>query len=316
MTGDVRGEEHWARKGAVDLFLWRKVLARELLPREGRAGGAAGGRPPIVLVHGSSTSAIPSFDLQVAGQPDYSFMDWLARRGWDVWTLDHEGYGRSTVTDGNSDVSCGADDLAAATPVIAAATGATGLFVYGMSSGALRAGLFAQRAPDVVRRLVLDAFVWTGEGSPTLAKRREGVAEFRASNRRPISRASIESIFLRDLPGTTHPAVMAACAEAQMQLGDSVPTGTYLDMTTHLPLVEPSAIAAPTLIVRGEHDGIATVDDLLAFFRRLPSGDKRFASLPGIAHVSPLGIRRHLLWNAVDEFFAAGLVEDAEGGAA
>lgn len=293
---DVEGEEHWARKGPVELFLWRKRCAQ-----------ADAARPPLVLVHGSSTCGIPSFDLSVPGQPDYSFMDWLARRGWDVWTLDHEGYGRSSRTDGNSDVASGAADLAAAAPVIAAATGRDGLFVYGMSSGALRAALFAQNAPDLVRRLVLDAFVWTGEGSPTLAKRREGIAAFRASNRRAIDRAYIESIFTRDLPGTTHPDVIAACAAAQVATGDDVPTGTYLDMTTRLPLVDPARIAAPTLVVRGEHDGIATVEDLLAFLARLPSGDKRFASLPGVAHVSPLGVRRHLLWNAVDDFLRAGL---------
>ncbi|MFG1425898.1 alpha/beta hydrolase [Roseixanthobacter glucoisosaccharinicivorans] len=296
MTSEIQSEEHWARKGPVSLFLWRKRLAQPV-------GDV---RPPIILVHGSSTSGIPSFDLQVPGQSDYSFMDWLARRGWDVWTLDHEGYGRSTITDGNSDVATGAQDLAAAHEVIAQATGSPRAYVYGMSSGALRAALFAQNAPQVVQRLVLDAFVWTGEGSPTLAKRKEGIASFRASNRRPIIYAYIESIFTRDEPGTTHPAVIAACAEAQMALGDSVPTGTYLDMTTNLPLVDPLKIAAPTLIVRGEHDGIATIEDLLEFFRQLPSGDKRFASLPGIAHVSPLGIKRHLLWNAVDEFLTAG----------
>jgi len=44
---------------------------------------------------------------------------------------------------------------------------------YGISSGALRAGLFAQRHPERVARLALDAFVWTGEGSPTLEARRK-----------------------------------------------------------------------------------------------------------------------------------------------
>jgi non-heme chloroperoxidase len=277
MNTEIEGEEHWAQKGPVSLYLWRKRLA------------SGEKRPPVILVHGSSMSGLPSFDLQVPGHPDYSFMDYLARRGWDVWTLDHEGYGRSTITEGNSDVACGAADLAAASAVIAEKTGAQ--------------QAFAQNRPDYVTRLVLDAFVWTGKDSPTLAKRKEGIASFQASNRRKISRESIKGIFERDHPGTTHPAVAEACAEAQLALGDSVPTGTYLDMTTKLPLVSPDKIEAPTLIVRGEHDGIATMDDLLAFFRRLPTGDKRFASLPGLAHVTPLGVRRHVLWQAVDQFF-------------
>lgn len=295
----IRGEEHWARKGGVSLYLWRKRAVDLQPPCET-------GRPPVILVHGSSMSARPTFDLDVPGVPDYSFMDWLAHAGWDVWTLDHEGYGRSTVTAGNSDIACGVEDLKAATEVIARTTGATAFNLYGLSSGALRAAAFAQAAPERVARLVLDAFVWTGEGSPTLAKRREGAATFRAEARRAISRDFIVGIFERDAPGTTDPAAAEACAAAQLALGDSVPTGTYLDMTTRLPLVDPAQITTPTFVVRGEHDGIAAMEDLLEFFRRLPSADKRFAVLPGLAHCTPLGLRRHALWSAVGEFFDSG----------
>lgn len=297
MTSDLIVEEHWAHKGPVSLFVTRKRL-QGLGP-----GGAA--RRPVILVHGSSTSALPTFDLTVPGCPDYSFMEWLALRGWDVWAMDHEGYGRSTVTDGNSNVASGVEDLKATAALIAAKTGAAAFNIYGLSSGSLRAAAFAQAAPDLVARLVLDAFVWTGEGSPTLAKRREGVSQFREASRRPIDRDYIRSIFLRDKPGTTELAVADACADAQLAFGASVPTGTYLDMTTALPLVDPALISAPTLIVRGEYDGIATMEDLLGFFQRLPSSDKRFAVLPGLAHVTPLGVRRHLLWSATAEFFDA-----------
>ena len=300
----IPGTEHWARKGPVSLFVWRK---------DGSASGRATAptRAPVILVHGSSMSALPTFDLDVPGHRDYSTMDWLARRGFDVWTLDHEGYGRSTITDGNSDIACGVEDLRAATDLIAAETGSASFLMYGLSSGALRAAAFAQACPERVARLVLDAFVWTGEGSPTLAKRREGAETFRTQNRRPIDRAFIEGIFLRDKPGTTDPAVARACAEAQVALGASVPTGTYLDMTTRLPLVDPAAIRAPTLVVRGEHDGIATLDDLVEFFKRLPTGDKRLAVLPEVAHCTPLGTRRHLLWRAMAEFFDPGTREEA-----
>lgn len=292
----IIAEEHWACKSEVSLFLWRK--------RAGDGVTAGSTRPPVILVHGSSLSALPSFDLTVPSRPDYSFMDWLARRDYDVWTLDHEGYGRSTITESNADIACGVEDLKVATAEISARTGAKSFYLYGMSSGALRAGAFAQAEPDRVKRLVLDAFVWTGEGSPTLAKRRDGLTFFKKNNRRPIDRAFITSIFTRDLPGTTDPAVVEACAEAQLAYADSVPTGTYLDMTSRLPLVDPERINVPTMIVRGEHDGIATMDDLLAFFRRLPGGDKRFAVLPGLAHCTSLGLKRHLLWTTVANFMS------------
>lgn len=302
MTADPHlvSEEHWAQKGDVSLFVARKRLRERSADQRQRL--------PVILVHGSSNSALPTFDLTVPGHPDYSLMDWLALRGWDVWAMDHEGYGRSTVTSGNSDIATSVEDLKAMGNVITAETGTTAFNLYGLSSGSLRVAAFAQSAPDRAARIVLDAFVWTGEGSPTLEKRKEGVAQFRASNRRAIDLDYLVGIFLRDGPGTTHPAVAEACALAQLKYDNSVPTGTYLDMTTKLPLVDPAKISSPTFVVRGEHDSLATMSDLLAFFDRLSTNDKRFAVLPHLAHVATLGKNRHVLWNAVDEFFQAGFI--------
>src|SRR6185312_7703973 len=113
------------------------------------------------------------------------------------------------------------------------------LLVYGISSGALRAALFAQRHPEMVVRLALDAMVWTGEGSPTLAERKKKLPEFQAKNRRPIDRAFVHSIFTRDHPGTADDNVVEAFASAILALDDSVPTGTYVDMCSKLPIVDP-----------------------------------------------------------------------------
>src|SRR6185436_17142645 len=101
--------------------------------------------------------------------------------------MDNEGYGRSDKKRPiNNDISNGADDLAAGSEYILRKTGAKSLLVYGISSGALKAALFAERHPARVARLALDAMVWTGEGSPTLEQRRKRLDEFEAVNRRPI----------------------------------------------------------------------------------------------------------------------------------
>ena len=60
----------------------------------------------------------------------------------------------------------------------------------------------------------------------------------------------IRSIFTRDKPGTSDPAVAEAMADAELKFGDSVPTGPYLDMTTRLPVVDPLKIKSPVLIAR------------------------------------------------------------------
>ena len=154
-AGPIWSAEYWAKKGDVSLNLFRK--------RAGRPQAEEPPRPVLFLVHGSSISARPSFDLAVPGSgAEYSLMNVFSAWGFDVWTMDHEGYGRSSRTDGNSDIASGVEDLKAA--------------------------------------------------------------------------------------------------------------GTYLDMTANLPVVDPARVQAPVLLVGGEHDGIATEEDLLDFGRRLSCG--------------------------------------------
>jgi pimeloyl-ACP methyl ester carboxylesterase len=293
--GAIRGEEHWtAKDGDVKLFLFEKC-----------AGDPAQSIGTILFVHGSSMAGRPTFDLQVPGRPDSSAMDHFARRGCDCWCVDMEGYGRSTKDrDNNAPIAQGADDCHAAALYIQALRGKHPLLVYGISSGALRAALFAERHPEMVARLALDAMVWTGEGSPTLAERRKKLPEFIGKNRRPMSKAFIHSVFDRDHPNTAERHVIEAFAEAVVALDSSVPTGTYVDMCSRLPVVDPEKIAVPTLIMRGQFDGIASMDDLLKFFAKLPNPDKQFAVMPGISHASFQQKNYMIVYHILASFFA------------
>ena len=271
----IQGNEHWTQKGDVKLFLWEKRRAQN-----------SPDRGTILFVHGSSMASQPTFDLQVPGRP--GAMDYFAGQGFDTWSVDMEGYGRSTKDRGaDATISEGSDDLKAATDYIFKVRNHTGpLLVYGISSGALRAALFAQRHPNRVKRLALDAHVWTGEGSPTLVERRKKLPEFLKTKRRPIDRKFVRSIFERDHPGTADDNVIEAFADHILQLDDSIPNGTYIDMCNHLPVVDPAQIKVPTIVMRGEYDGVASFKDLLNFFEALPNPDKQFAVMPGIAHAS------------------------------
>jgi pimeloyl-ACP methyl ester carboxylesterase len=287
------GEEHWTKKDDIRLFLWNKKAA---------AGVAHKGT--LFFVHGSSMASQPTFDLQVPGRPFSSAMDWFAAQGYDTWTMDNEGYGRSDKHRPiNSDIGNGADDLVAGSDYILKATGAKNLLMYGISSGALKAALFAQRHPERGSRLALDAFVWTGEGSPTLEQRKKKLAEFQARTRRPIDRAFVHSIFNRDHPGTADEATIEAFADAILTLDSSMPTGTYVDMCSKLPLVDPRKIRASTIILRGEHDGIASIEDLLAFFQRLPNMQKQFSVMAGISHASFQQKNYMMVYDILHAFF-------------
>jgi alpha-beta hydrolase superfamily lysophospholipase len=109
----------------------------------------------ILLVRNPESSrSSQSFDLTVPGQGDNSLRDQFAGYGFDVWTMDFEGYGRSDGTQGNSDIASGVEDLKAAVDVVARETGQARFHFFGESSGALRAGAFAMVRPERVNQMV------------------------------------------------------------------------------------------------------------------------------------------------------------------
>jgi pimeloyl-ACP methyl ester carboxylesterase len=268
------GKGHTIPMGRQHLFLWEKA------PHAAPLG-------TILFVHGSSMASTPGFDLQVPGRPEASPMNWFASRGFNTWCFDCRGYGRSSKEpDIVATIDEGAEDAAAASEYIMSRSATGPLLVYGISSGALRAALFTQRHPDRVRRLALDAMVWTGRGSPTLEQRTKNLAKWRETTRRPIDRAFLNSIYERDLPGTGLDELIQPFIEQCLELDSSVPNGTYIDMCVNLPVVDPRSILVPTVIMRGEHDGIASLDDLVEFFKLLPNNDKQITVTPGVAHSS------------------------------
>src|SRR5579883_672221 len=300
-TAAVWSAEYTAKKGPVSLALYRK--------RMGAPKAGAAPLPVLFLVHGSSISSRPSFDLTVPGHGEYSVMNTFAGYGFDVWTMDHENYGRSSQTGGNSDIASGVEDLKAGIELVVRETGQQKVHIFGESSGALRAGAYAMARPERVDRLVFGAFTYKGDNSPTLKERAKQLDYYRTHNRRLRDRAMIRSIFTRDKAGTSDPALGEYLADQELKFGDQVPTGTYLDMTAHLPVVDPAKVLAPVLLIRGEYDGIATVDDLTEFFRQLPNGDRQFVILPGMAHSVVLGLNRKLFWHTMRAFLTMPATE-------
>ena len=73
----------------------------------------------------------------------------------------------------------------------------------------------------------------------------------------------MHSIFERDHPDCAERRVVEAFADAILALDDSMPNGTYIDMCSKLPVVDPEKITVPTIVLRGQFDGIAGFDDLI-----------------------------------------------------
>jgi pimeloyl-ACP methyl ester carboxylesterase len=175
--------------------------------------------------------------------------------------------------------------------------------MYGISSGALKAGLFTERHPERIAKVALDAFVWTGEGSHTLEQRKKKLPEFLAKNRRPIDRPSCTASSSATIPDTVEQRVVEAFADAILTLDDSMPTGTYVDMCSKLPLLDPKKLTVPTIILRGEYDGIAGMDDLIDYFKLLPNMNKQFSVMRGISHASFQQKNYMMVYQILHSFF-------------
>ena len=296
MGNEFVSKEYWAEKENIKLHIFRRQLA---------SPSADGSPKPIsFFVHGSSYAGITGHDLEVPGREDYSLMNTFARLGYDVWSMDHEGYGFSGLREGaNSDIASGVEDLKAATDIIIGETGVSSFLFSGQSSGALRAAAFAEAYPERVKRLALGAMVWTGEGSPTLAERSKKLDQWRSSNKRPVNREFFETIFSRDIDGLADKDVAMAMAKSESRFGGFVPTGTYLDMCANLPVCDPEKILCPVMIIRGEHDGIASPKDLISFYEKLPTRDKVLITMAGQAHSTWLGYNRHRAVHVLHGFF-------------
>lgn len=122
---------------------------------------AAQGRVVLVL-HGATTSGRVNYDVQVAGVPfdrSFSLMDQFARRGYDVWTMDYQNYGRSDKHDCGLCVTTevAARDVEAVARFILTLRRVGRTHVVGWSWGAQVAGVFAENNAGLVNRLVLYA---------------------------------------------------------------------------------------------------------------------------------------------------------------
>jgi len=75
-------------------------------------------------------------------------------------------------------------------------------------------------------------------------------------------------------------------------------------MCSRLPLVDPSRLTMSTLVMRGEYDGIASIEDLLEFFRRLPCRGKQFTVMEGISHASFQQKNYLMVYEILHSFFS------------
>ncbi|MBL8210092.1 MAG: alpha/beta fold hydrolase [Bryobacterales bacterium] len=322
-----------------------QVYVREVVQTGVGLRNGAGERAPVVLfIHGAGTPAEVAFDVPYQ---DYSWMAYLAKAGYDVFSMDMTGYGRSTrpalmndqrnlskeqqaqfratpcavgearVTTMESDWH----DIGTVVDYVRSLRGVAKVNLVGWSQGGPRAGGYAAKNPDKVGRLVLLAPAYFS-GRPT------GAPPAGAMNRQaPFntqSRADLDANWDRQV-GCPEQFDMAAREAVWADMLASDPVGaTWGTGVRRAPNVGGGsdgwnkqvvgAMKTPLLVVGAALDKQALPERVRALHADYGAAEKVYLDL-GCASHNALWERNHLLLFAASlEWFTKGTVNGANNG--
>lgn len=272
----------------------------------------------VLFLHGATFPGSATFDLPLDGG---SWMDFMARRGYDVYALDLRGYGKSTrppqmgePAEANPPLVTTATalrDVSKAVDFILSRRSLERLVVVGWSWGATLAGSYSAEAGSRVERLVLYSPQWLRDDGPPA----DALAKLGAWRTVPL--ASLRDRWIREVPDKERReligdqainAFLAALEAAAPEQGAlKVPNGAVADVLTHWaqgkPIWSPARISAPTLVIQGEWDVETPPDMGLSVFAALTGTTaKRYVMVGEGTHTLMLEKNRQHLYRAVQAF--------------
>lgn len=288
----VHGESHWVVQGDIRLFVWEKYQ------------GMPGGKPVVMLAHGSATAGRESFDLKVPGHPSYSLMDFLAQQGFDVFALDVRGFGSSMHPEGHLSTEQASADLNAAVDYVRDLRGVAQVHLLAWSWGTQYGGMFVMAHPQKVARYI--SYAQMHADSPDLLARRPRLATFQRS---PYLRITESGWKLRfdsmTPPEANEAAVVETFARSAALVETRSPTGPQVDLLTKLPMVDAARLRVPVMMIHGQYDDVADLAGLWPFFRELPHPYKKYVVIPDAGHMMHLQKGHRQFQHEVAAFFAA-----------
>jgi pimeloyl-ACP methyl ester carboxylesterase len=307
----------------------------QLYLRNKRQDGAAAARADrvVLCIHNGTFPGSTTFDLPAGG---VSWMDYMAGRGFDVWSVDLRNFGRSTRDAAMAQPPAGAPltraadalaDIAAAAAFIREKRGVQKTVLLGWGWGAAMAARFATENAALVDRLVLYAPEWPREGAAPPAP--AGTAQGGQSGQgtlpsyRSLTRAEVRARWVEGVPdnrrGALFPAgwyehwadtTFAADPEGARQVPSvlRVPNGPMADAASGRSLFDAAKVTVPTLVTLGEWDRETPPAQALALFQALSGvSAKRLVVLGEGTHGIMLERNRGALFQSVQVFLEEAL---------
>jgi pimeloyl-ACP methyl ester carboxylesterase len=251
----------------------------------------------VLFVHGATYPSPSMFDLSVEG---YSFMEYLAKQGYDTFCLDIRGYGGSTRPPEmnappqenepivRTDVAV--KDISAAVNHICKKRGVNKINLFGASWGTVTCGSYTSTNNDKVNKLILYAPVYSVKHPIAKAfedKEKPGNPSSKIGAYRLVTVEAATQRWDRQIKPedktawrdkkvleTLNKSVIDSDPTSHTRTPPSLraPNGVLVDLYyifTDRPVYDASLISVPTLIIRGGDDPTATDEDARGLFARL-----------------------------------------------
>lgn len=275
----------------------------------------------VLLMHGATFASVSLFDAPVEGG---SFMDGLARAGFDVYAVDVRGYGGSTLPPEMLDapersepavrIGTAVEDLAAAIDHVLAVRGLARLSLAAMSWGGSVAGAYTAANNDKVERLALIAPLWLTKtppridpGGPLGAYRAVNVRRYGEAWRAAAPADQRATLIPEGWFETWLQTTLASAPAGSQPETLRAPSGAIQDVREHWtadrPYYDPSSIRVPVLLVHAEWDVDVTHATMLDLFARLVAAPyRRWVEVGAGTHMVVLERSRWQVLQAVTTF--------------
>jgi pimeloyl-ACP methyl ester carboxylesterase len=318
------------------VYLRERVESRSLLH------GSTG---VVLFVHGAGTPAEVAFDVPSG---DYSWMAYLAHGGFDVFSMDMTGYGRSTRPTVMNDpcnlaraqqaqfvpsllpapcapsfqgsattIASDWNDIGAAVEYLRALRHVDRVNLVGWSQGGPRAGGFAAQHPDRVQRLALlaPAYARSGPDGPPAA--RSDTVVFNTQSQQEFEANWDRQVGCPDQYDKTISSVVWADMAASDPVGRTWSAGVRRAPTVPSWGWNRAAVAkslTPTLMVTGVHDKQVSPDRVRELYADLAAPEKVFVDLACSSHNAMWETNHLLLFKASLDWLTTGTVGGTKNG--
>lgn len=278
----------------------------------------------IVMVHGATYSSSSLYDVPLGG---FSFMDFLASRGFDVFAVDVRGYGKSTRSETmEMDPSLnlplvgtdfGVRDFSSAVDFVLHHRNLEKVNVFAMSWGGTVVGAYTARNPNKVLKLSMLAPQWLSDkplrldtGGELAAYRLVPVKDTLPRWVGTVPQYARSSIVPKGWFEQWADATLEEDPWSEQKEPGKLRAvnGPIQDIRSYWragkPYYQPSDITVPVLLLHGEWDVDVPIDLALAYFQQLTSAPHRlWIEIGEATHMALLEKNRMRAFTAISEFF-------------